>query len=241
VTITKLAPGKSVALTFKKAGYQPASARLDVPGPGKETRLIQPLAVSDDLARVKLVSEPPGAQVIQNGQLLAGVTTPAEVLVEAGKVVHFTLTLPHKVAALIEPFTPARGADNITRSGKLVDGATLTITSNLDGGKVVIANAPQCGGAPPATCLVAPGTYAIDYTAPSVHVTRKVAAGKTDVEVKLEFGTVEAPAGKHLQIGGAKVKHATLEIGVHSVTVVDDEGTREVKVTVTAGKTVVAS
>ena len=34
---------------------------------------------------MKLASEPPGAQVNQNGQLLAGVTTPAEVLVEAGK------------------------------------------------------------------------------------------------------------------------------------------------------------
>ena len=73
-------------VTFKKAGYQSANAKLDVPGPGKETRLIQPLAVSDDLARIKLDSEPPGAQVIENGQLLAGVTTPAEVLVEAKRL-----------------------------------------------------------------------------------------------------------------------------------------------------------
>ena len=241
LTITKLAPGKSVALTFKKAGYQTATAKLDVPGPGKETRLIQPLAVSDELARVKLESEPPGAQVIQNGQLLAGVTTPAEVLVEAGKVVHFTLTLPHKVPAVIEPFTPARGAENITKSGKLVDGSSLAITSNLDNGKVVVASAPQCSGATPVSCLVPPGTYTLDYTAPGVHVVRKVPAGKADVEVKLEFGTVEAPAGKQLQIGGAKLKKVTLEIGVHNVTVVDDEGTHEVKVTVAPGKTVVAS
>src|SRR5207237_6360916 len=96
VTLTALAPGTHVAITFRKAGYQDATAKLDVPKPGKETRLILPLAVSNDLARVKLVSEPPGAQVIQNGQLLPGVTTPAEVLVEAGKLVRFTLAMPRK-------------------------------------------------------------------------------------------------------------------------------------------------
>ncbi len=240
ITITKLPPGKSVALTFTKAGYQTASAKLEVPGPGKETRLIQPLAVSDDLARVKLSSDPPGAQVIENGQLLAGVTTPAEVLVEAGKPVHFTLTLPHKVPAVIDVFTPARGAENIEKSGKLLDGASLDVTTTVDNGKITIANQPQCSGPTPVSCLVGPGSYSIDFTAPNLHVVKKVTAGKTQTIVKFEFGVVEAPAGKQLSVNGAKVKKTTLEVGTHTVTVIDDDGTHESKVTVAANKTVVA-
>ncbi len=241
LTITKLAPGTNIDLTFKKAGYQTASAKFEVPGPGKETRLIQPLSVSDELARVKLTSEPPGAQVIENGQLLAGVTTPAEVLVEAGKPVHFTLTLPHKVPVVIETFTPARGADNITRTGKLLDGASLDITSNLDNGKVTVAGAAQCSGPTPMNCMVGPGNFTVDFMAPGVHTTKKVSAGKAETIVKFEYGTIEAPAGKTLQIGGAKVKKTTIEVGVHTVTVVDEDGTHEAKVLVAVGKTVVAT
>jgi hypothetical protein len=62
------------------------------------------------------------------------------------------------------------------------------------------------------------------------------------VAVKFDFGTVEAPAGKTIQVGGAKVKKALFEVGVHTVTVVDDDGTtHDAKVTVAAGKTVTAT
>ena len=64
LTLKNLEPGKSITITFKKAGFQEVLAKLDVPGPGKETRLIQPLPISSDLARIKLTSEPTGAQVV---------------------------------------------------------------------------------------------------------------------------------------------------------------------------------
>jgi len=112
---TTLPPSAAVTLTLKKNGYKDAELKLDVPGPGRETRVVQPLLVSDELARVRVTSEPSGAHIVRNGQLLAGVTTPAEILVEAGKPQRLMLTLPHHVPAVIEPFTPERGADGIWR------------------------------------------------------------------------------------------------------------------------------
>ena len=101
LTLATLPPGKAVRLVFRKAGYQEAAARLDVPRPGKETKLIQPLTIEPDLARVRLTSDPPGAQVYQNGQLIPAVTTPTEVLVEATKPVSFMLAMEGKVPAVI--------------------------------------------------------------------------------------------------------------------------------------------
>ncbi|MDB4955325.1 MAG: hypothetical protein JWO36_2894, partial [Myxococcales bacterium] len=162
LTLTNLTPGTAVAVSFKRAGYHDALARLEVPGPGKEMRLVQPLAVSDDFARVRFVSDPPGAQIVQNGQLIAGVTTPAEVLVEPSKLQHFMLTLPHHVPYVIEPFTPARGSDGVEKSGKLVEGVTLHIESNLEG-KVKVSGAPHCTDlALPADCVLAAGSYIVD-------------------------------------------------------------------------------
>lgn len=245
--------GSTITLTFKKNGYQPATAELEVPGPGKETRLIQPLAVSDDLARIKLTSEPPGAQVVQNGQLLAGVTTPAEVLVEAGKTVRFTLTMPNKVPAVIEPFTPGRGASGLVRNAKLVDGRTLTVTSNLDG-KVSVGGASHCQNlAVPATCVVAPGRYTIELVAAvdravGGKVTRKVAVGEkgaTAIEEKIELGYVEAGPNKLIDLGGKKVRRVAFEVGPRKVTVVGtpghDEPAHPANVVVKAGATVIVN
>ncbi|MBL0220839.1 MAG: PEGA domain-containing protein [Myxococcales bacterium] len=248
LTLTSLVAGKSVTIVFKKNGYQDATAKLDVPGPGKETKLIQPLPVSADLARIKLVSEPTGAQVVQNGQLLAGVTTPAEVLVEAGKPVRFMLTMPNKVPALIEPFTPGRGADGVVKSGKLVDGALLNVDSNLEG-KASVSSALHCQNLElPIECVLAPGTYFVEVTiAPQNAVggraIRKVViAGKPHAET-VDFGYVEAAPNKLLQLGGgAGVRRAAFEVGARKVTVGGgDEPAHAVTVTVKAGATVIAN
>jgi hypothetical protein len=238
LTITTLAPKHDVTITFKKAGYQDARTTLAVPDAGKELRLIQPLAVSQDLARIKLVSEPPGAAITQNGQLLAGVVTPAEVLVEAGKPVRFVLMKANKVPAVIEPFTPARGTDNIVKTGKLVDGRTLSITSNMEG-KVTLSNAPHCQlVVTPATCILARGDYFIDVQVPgAVRITRKVTIADRDLEAKFELGTVEAAKGEKLA-GGAK--RLVLEAGSRKVTVVGAEGNRTVTVVVKPGAVVTA-
>jgi hypothetical protein len=240
LTITTLTPGSSVQYVIKKTGYRAANGALDIPGPGKETRMVLPLSVSDELARIKLMSEPLGAQVYQNGQLLAGVQTPAEVLVEAGKVQRFTLTMPNHVPAVIEPFSPARGAAGVVKTGKLQPGVPLKIASSHDG-RVTIAGAPHCRDIPaPTDCILAPGTYAVELVSPAnnARAMHEVVVGTKPLTEHFDFGFVEAADGKQLMIGGKAIKKALFEAGPRTVTVADDSGTRNVQVRVKAGATV---
>ncbi|HSD90560.1 MAG TPA: PEGA domain-containing protein [Kofleriaceae bacterium] len=242
VSITTLPPGSSQNVVLKKNGYRDQTTSLTVPGPGKELSVVLPLQVSDDLARVRIESEPPGAQVVQNGQLLAGVTTPAEVLVEAGKPQRFLLTLPQHVPAVIDPFTPGRGATGIVKTGKLVPGTTVHVEASIDGGKVTVSPAPHCRDvALPADCVVAAGTYILDFTAPGARATHTVNVGAKAVTDRFELGFVDAGEGKLLQVAGQKVKRATLEVGLRTVTVVDEAGSHQVQVRVKAGSSVVAN
>jgi len=238
LSITTLAPKRAVSIAFKKPGYQDATTTLAVPDAGKELRFVQPLAVSQDLARIKLVSEPPGAQVVQNGQLLAGVTTPAEILVEAGKPVRFVLTMANKVPAVIASFTPERGVDGLIKQAKLVDGFTLAVTSNIDG-KLTVANVPHCQALPtPASCVLAKGDYFVDLAVPgAVRIARKIAIADRDVAITFELGTVEPPPDETF-LGGAR--RLVLEAGTRQVTIVGAEGNRTVGVVVKPGAVVTA-
>lgn len=242
ITLTALPPGQSVTVTFKKSGYQDSTSSLAVPGPGKAMRFVQPLSVSDDLARIKLVSEPAGAQVLQNGQLLAGVTTPAEVLVEAEKPIRFTLTMPNHVPLSIEAFTPGRGAEGITKGGKLLDGVPLTIQTNLDNAHVTIAGAPHCKDLPvPGECFVSAGTYAVDFLGPQgAKATHTVTVAARPLTTRFDFGFVEAGPGKKLAANAPGGKLA-LEIGTRTVTLSDEAGTHTATVKVKAGAIVVAN
>ena len=243
LTLTTLPAGKSVPFMFKKTGYHDATGTLDVPGPGKELRFVQPLAVSDQFARIKLVSEPLGAQVYQNGQMMAGVQTPAEVLVEAGKVQRFMMTLPGHVPAMIDPFTPGRGATGVVKTGKLVPGVPLKVEANTEG-KVTITPAAHCKDlVPPAECILGPGNYTVDFVAPPPNpkVTHQVTVANKAITDKFELGTVEAGQGKQLQVGGKNVKRALFEVGARSVTVVENGETKTVQVRVKPNATVTAN
>ena len=244
VTLKSLAPGAPATITFKKAGYHDATTKLTIPGPGKETRLIQPLAVSDELARVKLVSDPPGAQIWQNGQLVAGALTPYDLLVEAGKPVRFMLTMPRKLPAILDPVTPPRGADGIELGGHLLDGVTLHLRANLDV-KIRVDDAPACQDvAPPLDCVVAPGPHLVELLVPPApRVTRTVTAKQRDLDVKFELGYVEAAGGKLIQLGpGATTKRVALEAGTRRVTVTGgDEAPHQASVVVKPGTTSVVN
>ena len=243
LTLTTLAPGSTVSITFKKSGYQDATSQLAVPGPGKSMQIVQPLSVSDDLARVKIVSEPPGAQVTLNGQMLAGVQTPAEVLVEAGKPARFTLSLANHVPLTIDPFTPARGAEGIQKGGTLKEGQSLHVETNLDNAKVTITGAPHCKDlVPPVDCVVAPGTYTVDVTGPqNVHAQHSVTMTTKSKTEKIDFGVIEVGAGKKLLTPAGFVSKLTVEVGPHTVTVSDENGTHPANVRVKPGATVVAN
>jgi hypothetical protein len=242
LTMTTLKPGAAVSVVFRKTGYHDANARLEVPGPGKAMRLVQPLAVSDEFARVRFVSEPAGAQLVQNGQLIAGVTTPAEILVEADKLQRFVLTMPHHVPVVIEPFTPSRGADGLEKGGKLVDGATLRVEATIDG-KVTVSGAPHCkDAATPADCTLAPGSYLVDYVGPgNVKFTHTAKLADKDALEKFELGYIQAAPNKLLQIGAGNVHKAVFEAGTRTVMVTDDAGPHQVTVRVKPGAVVIAN
>ncbi len=241
LTLTALPPGAAVSLVFRKPGYQDAQARLDVPRPGKELRLIQPLAVSQELARVRLVSDPPGARVVQNGQLVPAVTTPTEVLVEANKPVRFLLTMPGRVPFAIDTFTPGSGADDIVRGGKLVPGASLRVTAGVEG-KLAVAKAPHCQDlALPAECVLAPGTYAIEVAVPDgPSIARTVRMGPRELELPLALGYVDAGPRRLVMLPGGGVRRAVFEAGPRRITISDGETSRIVTVNVRANATVPA-
>ncbi|HWO24267.1 MAG TPA: PEGA domain-containing protein [Kofleriaceae bacterium] len=241
LTLTTLPPGRPAQLVFTKAGYQDAPVRIDVPRGGKELRLIQPLAASQELARVRLVSTPPGAQVVQNGQLMPGLTTPAEVLVEDGKPVRFMLTMPRRVPLLIEAFTPTRGADDVVRGGKLVEGAPLRVTAAAEG-KLAVANAPHCQDlALPAECVIAPGHYAIEVTlTQGPRITKTIRVGSRGTEVNLELGYIDAGPQRMVMLPGGGVRRAAFEPGPRRVTISDGATTKVVVVNVRANTTVAA-
>ncbi len=241
LTVSSLAPGKSVQVVLKKSGFSPTTTSVDVPAPGKEVRIVQALALSDDLARIRVESEPSGAQVVQNGQLLAGVQTPAEILVEAGKPQRFVLTLPKHVPAVIESFTPARGATGVTKTGKLVPGSTLRVESQPEG-KVTVTIAPHCRDLlTPAECVVAPGTYLVELAVQGGKITRNVRTTAVDRTETFNLGFVEAGPGKTLLFGGQKLKRLALEAGSRIVTVLDEAGQHQVSVRINAGATVTAN
>jgi hypothetical protein len=167
LTLTTLAAGATVTIVFKRRGYRDATAQLRVPGSGEVAQLVQPLEVSDDFVRVRFVSKPPGAQIIELGEHAAtaeGRTyTPAEMFVEADQVQRFMLTMPDHVPVVIAPFTLARGVQGVEKGGDLVEGVTLRVEA-WSAGKVTIAGAPHCQAvAVPAECTLAPGTYGVDY------------------------------------------------------------------------------
>jgi hypothetical protein len=225
LTVRNLAPNSTANVSFQKPGYHEATTKLAVPAPGKETKLIQPLAVSEELARVKIVSEPPGAQVIQNGQLVAGAITPCELLVEAGKTTRFVLQMAHRIPAVLPPVTPRPGADDIVLTGKLGEGITLHVRSNLEV-KFKVSNAPHCPEGPgPLDCIISPGLHVVDVVHPNaLRISRQVTAKQKDVDVKFDLGMIEAGTGKQIQLpGGATAKRVMLEIGRRTVTVVGGE------------------
>jgi hypothetical protein len=242
LTLTSLVPGQRVSIVFKRTGYRAATARLQIPGAGSRQRLVQPLEVSDEFVRVHFVSNPPGAEILEHGQpaTVDRTYTPANVFVEANEVQRFTLTMPKHVPLVIEPFTAGRGAHELEKGGDLVEGATLRIEASIDG-KLTVAGAPHCQDvASPFDCMLAPGTYVVEYLGPNnARVTRRVTMAARDAIEKFELGVIEAGPGKLLQPGG--LRKAVFEVGMRTVTVSDMTGTHRVTVSVTSGTTVIVN
>jgi hypothetical protein len=121
LSLTSLAPGTMVAITFSRPGYRTSRKTLKVPARGERARLVDELELSPDAVRVHFVSTPPGAAIVRDGEPPSpGRTyTPADVYVEAGKLQRFRLIMPKHAPLVIEPFTPAHGSPPLEKGGVL--------------------------------------------------------------------------------------------------------------------------
>ena len=226
--LAALAPGSKVAVTLHKDGYLDAIQSIDVPGPGKESRVVVPLALSPEIASVLITSEPPGARVLKNGEVMPGVTTPTdELLITAGQHATFMIELAGHVAEVIE-HDPEPGSRRVALGATLVPGVTLTITANI-AGTASVAGLPACKklAVPGASCVVKPGAHDVSFEAPdAARASDRVTVRAGAASVAFSYGFVEARGGKKFRLarGGPALTKAAIEAGKRTVYVVDSDG-----------------
>jgi hypothetical protein len=239
--LTNLPPRTRVTVTLHRDGYVEAVQAIEVPAPGKEARVVIPLALSSDFATVTITSDPPGAKVLRNGELIPGVVTPTdELMVEAGKTTQFTLDLAGHVAEVIDA-RPARGTRRNALTATLAVGVPIEIKSNVTG-RATVDGAPGCKrSAVPLDCIARPGEYSIEFEGElSARGVRKVDTRKGPASVTFSFGFIEGKDGAKFKLSskGKAMSKVALEDGKRTVHVIDEDGTTSpVQVTVTAGKT----
>jgi hypothetical protein len=241
--LTTLTPGSRVTIALHRDGYVDATQAIEVPPPGKEARVLIPLALSQDFATVRITSEPQGAKVYKNGELIAGVSTPTdELMVEAGKPTQFTLVLPDHVSEIVVA-RPDRGTRRNQLSAKLAKGVTITVKANVDG-RASVDGIAACRRLPVPgfECVARPGEYVVSFEGElAARGTRKVDARKGPATATFTFGFIESKPGTRLRLSakGAAMTKVAVEDGKRTVFVIDEDGaTSSQQVTVGSGKTV---
>ncbi len=247
LTLTNLPAGTSPELTLRKLGYSDLTEKVEVPRPGGSREVLLALSMSPDFGSVRIESDPPGAQVLQNGELLAGLSTPvAEHIVQADREYRFTLKLagrqPRTVAVLVRPGTRAQ----LVRA-ELPKGGAITIETNVPEAKITIDGVPACvsSEARLADCPLPDGKYRVRVAAkrPFTSETLDVTVAGDDVSRKLDFGFVETPSSEWtLQIPGAPsgTRRAAFTDGTRTVKLVNSKtgSTVAKSVRVVAGRTI---
>ncbi len=189
--LTHLRPGADVALKLDHRGYTSADIRVQVPPPGRTHTHVEALTRDPALARVRLVSTPPGARVrlldASAGALEDRTYTPADVFVEVNLPRRFVLTMPGYVPLAVEAIAPP-GDGTLERGGVLAPGTDIRIEASVPG-TVTVARAPHCADVPvPATCTLSPGTYELAFTAATgERQARAVDVHDTDLAVRFEI------------------------------------------------------
>lgn len=236
VSVDDLPPGQQVTLTFRKTGYRDIERSMRVPRPGGEGSVSVSLPMDATFGSVSITSEPPGAQVLQNGELLAGVTTPvAEHIVQAGREYTFTLKapgfMPAHVTASVKP-----GERGLPVSVTLKPGGGITVRSNVEG-RATVLGVRGCAkmDLPMLSCPVPNGTYKVrvEATRPPGQADLSVTVNGNESAHDLEFGFVEAGDGFQLELRrGKTASKAAFEAGSHKVTIVTADGAERKEVTV---------
>jgi hypothetical protein len=250
LTVDDLAPGSEHEVVLRKMGYADLTRAVKVPGPGREATVSLAMSISTDFGSVKIESEPPGAQVLQNGELLAGMTTPVnELIVQVGKPYTFTLKLPG-YQPLAVPVQVERGERGKLVSGTLAAGGGLTVEAigaAVPDVRVTVKNQPQCSdkALPLRDCPLPKGKHAVKLSGGKIPVAEDFVVEIRDdhVAVSVPLGLVEADgADVALVVPGVRrpTGRVALREGKHTVTVINTKTNETAKkqITVTAGGTV---
>ncbi len=242
LTLTSLAPGAEVPVTFRAAGYQETTRTMRVPAPGGESQVMQAMTMSRDYATLAVTSEPPGAEVALDGRRLPGALTPtSEILVEAGKRHVVGARLAGHAPATVA-VTPTAGTRAVPVKLVLQPGGALSVRANLEA-RLTVEGVPACSKQPlPFDCALKAGTYTVDIETIKLPGTarRVVQVTSEGAAVAFELGWVEAPDGLVIVVGKRRGRKAAFEVGKRTVTVSDDGGseTYDVEVKIAAGKPV---
>ncbi len=239
VQLRNLKAGQDVALEFRKVGYRPKKRKLTVPAPGNATDISVALKLSSKFGNLSFETQPPGAEIYLNGQLLAGLQTPVEDhLVPSGR--------NHVVEFRKEGFQPAKvkarlgkGQGHLAQA-TLQAGGGLAVTSNVSG-TLTVRGQSQCRALPlPAgACPLAPGKYnaVLDSREMNIRHTFEVEVVDRVVEQDLLFGIIEAsPRFRVVLPSGRNVRRLALRPGSHSLTIMstETEAIEEMQLTIQA-------
>jgi hypothetical protein len=240
VTVTTFAPNSEVPITFRHGGYTESTRTIRIPSPGGEAQVLQSLTIGPDYATLVVTSDPAGAEVWIDGQRQLGVTTPTpELLVESRKRHNVTVRM-RKHAPFTAMVTPGQSARNVPVHAKLLPGAAISISANLDARATVVGVRACAKQTLPFDCAVAAGKYQVEIetTKMSGKVRRTVEVGDDNVDVSVELGWVEAKDGTRLVFGGRQTSRLALEEGKRVVMVFDEEAgtTSPVDVRITTGR-----
>ena len=182
LALTSLAPGATAEVTFKLEGYADVVATAHAPAIGATNHLARNLVRSDDYVTVHVLSTPPGAEILEPGELSGGgrTYTPADLVVRADKQLEFTLRMPDHVPVLVARFLPGHGGETIEISRTLAPGSTLHVDSK-QGGSASVVGAPHCQHQEiPFDCVLAPGAYQIELVDRNhTKVTHTLVVGRT--------------------------------------------------------------
>ncbi len=239
-------PGSKHELRLVKAGYNDLEQTVNVPEPGQKVEAQLYLVRTPELSSVRLETDPPGAEVLQNGELLAGLRTPVdEHMLQVGRSYSFTLRIPGYKPETVT--VTAREGETDPIVAKLRKGGLYTVETNLPEAKLTVAGVAACQArsGPVVECPLENGRYRVKLASsrPFVAETWNVVMNGQDMQQKLSLGFVEtASPDVTLKIPGAPAdtRRAGFKDGEHRVTLVNAKnGMTVIKpVKIVAGRTV---
>lgn len=225
-----------IEVEFRKSGYTPRRRTLTIPAAGRVSEVSVALALSPEFGSVSITSDPPGAGILQNGELLAGLQTPVdEHLVRASTNQVFTLRLEGYQPAHI-PVRLGRGQQGHEVTAVLQPGGGISVSANVEG-KVTIRDAKDCQNQPlpMLDCALPNGAYTGRLESKSMNLRHTFSFEIEDnlLEQDIRFGIIESARRQRIVLpSGRKVRRVAVPPGSHKVSIFDKDSEELAETTV---------